>query len=88
MQVHQKITVYFGIGWSVFRLAVFVTLRNQTGRGDDGSANRHLGGGAPVGVEFPSMDIATAWYQSPAYAALKKLRMSCSEGRAFIVEGF
>jgi uncharacterized protein (DUF1330 family) len=39
-------------------------------------------------VEFPSMDIATAWYQSPAYAALKKLRMSCSEGRAFIVEGF
>ena len=41
-----------------------------------------------VVVEFPSMDIATAWYQSPAYAALKKLRMSCSEGRAFIVEGF
>lgn len=38
-------------------------------------------------VEFPSMDIATAWYQSPSYAALKKLRMSCSEGRAFIVEG-
>jgi uncharacterized protein (DUF1330 family) len=38
-------------------------------------------------VEFPSMDIATAWYQSPSYAALKKLRMSCSVGRAFIVEG-
>ena len=39
-------------------------------------------------VEFPSMDIATAWYQSPTYAALKKLRLSCSEARVFIVEGF
>jgi uncharacterized protein (DUF1330 family) len=38
-------------------------------------------------VEFPSMEIATAWYQSPSYAALKKLRMSCSVGRVFIVEG-
>jgi uncharacterized protein (DUF1330 family) len=40
-----------------------------------------------VVVEFPSMDIATAWYNSPAYTTLKNLRMSCSVGRAFIVEG-
>ncbi len=38
-------------------------------------------------VEFPSMEIATAWYNSPAYTTLKNLRMSCSVGRAFIVEG-
>jgi uncharacterized protein (DUF1330 family) len=40
-----------------------------------------------VVVEFPNMEIATAWYHSPAYTSLKNLRMSCSAGRVFIVEG-
>jgi uncharacterized protein (DUF1330 family) len=40
-----------------------------------------------VVVEFPSLEIATAWYHSPAYTTLKNLRMSCSVGRVCIVEG-
>ena len=40
-----------------------------------------------VVVEFPSIEKATAWYQSPAYTPLKNLRLSCTVGRAFIVEG-
>ena len=40
-----------------------------------------------VVVEFPSIEIATAWYNSPAYTTLKNLRMSCSVGRVCIVEG-
>ncbi len=38
-------------------------------------------------VEFPSMDVALAWYESPAYAPLIALRRSASQTRLFFVEG-
>ncbi len=38
-------------------------------------------------VEFPSMDAAAAFYNSPLYQGLKDLRESCSSGRLVGVEG-
>ena len=38
-------------------------------------------------VEFPSMEVALAWYESPAYAPLIELRRSATASRLFFVEG-
>ena len=48
-------------------------------------------GDAPDGVvvlEFPSVEAAEAWYFSPEYQAVIGQRLSSTEGRAVIVEGF
>ena len=36
---------------------------------------------------FDSADQARAWYDSPAYAAIKPIRQSAAKSRIFIVEG-
>ena len=49
-----------------------------------------LEGEAPDGVviiEFPSVEAAKAWYESPAYQACVGERLAATEGRAVIVEG-
>ena len=38
-------------------------------------------------VEFPSMEVALAWYESPAYTPLIELRRSATDSRLFLVEG-
>ena len=38
-------------------------------------------------IEFPSMQQARAWYDSPAYQAIVGIRRNASEGRLFLVEG-
>lgn len=47
--------------------------------------------GAPskriVMIEFPSMAQAQAWYDSPAYEALRPVRQSASTARVYIVQG-
>jgi uncharacterized protein (DUF1330 family) len=48
------------------------------------------GGWAPkrfVALEFPSMEQARRWYQSPEYAPLIALRQKASRGRLILVEG-
>ena len=48
------------------------------------------GGWAPkrvVVVEFPSMEKALAWYRSPEYAPLIRLRQRASRGKLVAVEG-
>jgi uncharacterized protein (DUF1330 family) len=40
-----------------------------------------------VVLEFPSKEQARAWYDSPEYTPLKRLRQSASEGRGIIIEG-
>lgn len=40
-----------------------------------------------VVLEFESMERAKAWYNSPEYAGLKKLRQSASTGNLIFVEG-
>jgi uncharacterized protein (DUF1330 family) len=38
-------------------------------------------------LEFPSLEAAKAWYDSPAYRAVREHRFLSSEYRAVIVEG-
>jgi uncharacterized protein (DUF1330 family) len=38
-------------------------------------------------LEFPSLDAAKAWYESPAYREVREHRFKGSEYRAVIVEG-
>ena len=47
--------------------------------------------GAPIEgaviVEFPTMEAAKAWYDSPAYAEIRKHRFLAADYRCFITEG-
>lgn len=52
--------------------------------GEDATHHNQL---RTVMLEFPSMDAALAWYESPAYVPLRELRKSASDGRLFFVEG-
>jgi uncharacterized protein (DUF1330 family) len=38
-------------------------------------------------LEFPDMDAARGWYQSPAYQAIVRLRTDNSQGDTVLVEG-
>ena len=40
-----------------------------------------------VVIAFDSSEQAHAWYNSPAYAAIKPIRLAAVKGRMFIVEG-
>ena len=40
-----------------------------------------------VMIEFPSMEQAQAWYDSPAYRELRPIRHKSAKSRVFIVEG-
>lgn len=42
---------------------------------------------ALVVVEFPDLDSARRWYESPGYQAILRLRTDNSRGVAFLVEG-
>lgn len=55
-----------------------------------GHANPVEGEGRPrnVVVEFESYDKAMACYNSPTYAAARKIRQEVSDGEMVIVEGF
>jgi len=49
------------------------------------------GGNAPdsvVMLEFPSIEEAKAWYNSPEYQAALPDRLAAADYRSFIVEGF
>ena len=37
--------------------------------------------------EFPTMEAARAWYESPAYDAIRHLRMASTNGTVFLVDG-
>ena len=43
--------------------------------------------GTIVVIEFPDLDAAQAWYDSPAYQAILPLRTGAIDGSAVIVEG-
>ncbi len=53
----------------------------------EGTDDQHHDDMRTVIIEFPSMEAALAWYESPAYAPLIKLRRSASDSRLFFVEG-
>lgn len=41
-----------------------------------------------VVLEFPSMDLARAWWSSSEYASAKKIRQSSSVTQMLLIEGF
>jgi uncharacterized protein (DUF1330 family) len=43
--------------------------------------------GHAIIIEFPSIDVARAWYRSAAYQAIVRLRTENSEGECIIVDG-
>lgn len=55
-----------------------------------GGKTQNLEGEAPKGIvviAFDSAEEARAWYDSPAYEAIKPIRQSAVKGRIFMVEG-
>jgi uncharacterized protein (DUF1330 family) len=40
-----------------------------------------------VMLEFPSVDQAKAWYYSPEYEPLKKMRLASARGAGVLIEG-
>ena len=56
-----------------------------------GGKAESLDGDAPpkgiVVIAFDSSERAHAWYDSPAYAAIRPIRQAATKGRTFIVEG-
>jgi uncharacterized protein (DUF1330 family) len=63
---------------------------HQATRRADHGAFEMLEGAAMESVvimEFPSTQAARAWYDSPAYREVRRLRHLAADYRAFIVEG-
>lgn len=56
-----------------------------------GGKTETLDGGAPpkgiVVIAFDSSERAHAWYNSPAYSAIRPIRLGASKGRMFTVAG-
>jgi len=56
-----------------------------------GGKTESLDGDAPpkgiVVIAFDSSEQAHAWYESPAYAAIRPIRQAAVKGRMFMVEG-
>jgi uncharacterized protein (DUF1330 family) len=55
-----------------------------------GKAEGLDGGAPPKGIvvfAFDSSEQAHAWYDSPAYAAIRPIRQAATKGRTFLVEG-
>jgi uncharacterized protein (DUF1330 family) len=56
-----------------------------------GGKTESLDGDTPptgiVVIAFDSSEQARAWYNSPAYAAIRPIRLAAVKGRMFIVEG-
>jgi uncharacterized protein (DUF1330 family) len=44
--------------------------------------------GRVVVLEFPDMEKAKAWYESPEYTEAKRIRFEASTGKMILVEGF
>ena len=55
-----------------------------------GGKTKSLEGDSPKGIiviAFDSMEKAQAWYDSPAYNAIKPIRIDSTKSRVFIAEG-
>lgn len=80
------------VTYEQYRRQVSATLEPYGGRFlVRGGAAQTLEGGwearRVVILEFESVERARAWYDSPEYVPLRRLRQSASEGRFILVEG-
>jgi uncharacterized protein (DUF1330 family) len=53
----------------------------------EGEDENHNSGWRTVIIEFPSMEQARTWYNSPEYSAARAVRQANSSGRLLLVEG-
>lgn len=53
----------------------------------EGGDDQHNENWRTVVVEYPSLEQARAWYDSPEYTRAREIRQAHSIGRLFIVEG-
>jgi uncharacterized protein (DUF1330 family) len=80
------------VAYEEYRRQVSATLERYGGRFlvRGGAAQSLEGGWEPqriVVLQFESSEHARAWYNSPEYAPLLRLRQAASEGRFILVEG-
>lgn len=77
--------------YEAYRTQVPATLEQYGGkhivRGGAFEALEGETAGRIVVVQFESMAALKRWYDSPEYAALRKVRQAASEGRVVAVEG-
>lgn len=91
--VIAEIEVTHPDGYRAYTLAVPATIAHYGGRFlVRGGAAEVLEGEWPglrrVILEFPSMEAARAWWDSPEYAKPKEMRRENSRGRLILLEGF
>ncbi len=87
-----EITVTNPAGYEPYRLAAPACIAQYGGRylARGGTAELIEGGPQPqriVILEFADAATARRWYNSPEYQGILPLRLTNSQGRAFIVEG-
>jgi uncharacterized protein (DUF1330 family) len=75
-----------------YRAAVRTTVQNHGGRylvigGNPQQVEGDVRATFPVIIEFPSLEAARRWYDSPEYAPLLKLRLESTRGRMYMAEG-
>ena len=80
------------VRYEAYRKGVLPTIVAHGGRflARGGTVHRLEGDWAPsrlVIVEFPTVEHAKAWWNSPEYADLKALRQATSEGSLVVLEG-
>jgi uncharacterized protein (DUF1330 family) len=90
--VIADITVQNAEVYAEYRKQVPATVEKYRGRFIvRGGAHEVLEGnwrpGRVVVIEFPDMAAARAWYGSPEYAPLLKMRLSAATGSVILVEG-
>lgn len=90
--VHASIEVTDPVLYEDYRRQVAATISAYGGRFlVRGGTLEVLEGDAPAGrqvlLEFPDMERLKAWYQSPEYQPLVKLRQSASRGRLVAIQG-
>lgn len=78
--------------WEQYRAAVPAAIARHGGRyivrgGDSVPLEGAHDARRQVIIEFPSMEAATAFWHSPEYAAVKKLRLGAAEADILLVPG-
>jgi uncharacterized protein (DUF1330 family) len=90
--VIADITVTNPDGYAPYRPLAAQSIASHGGRfiARGGAVETLEGGWTPgrvVVIEFPSMESARRWYDSPEYQAALAIRMANSTGRVIITEG-
>lgn len=89
--VIAQMTVHDLDGYRKYAMAVMGTIADSGGRvvaANDVEAYEGTPAQPRIVIgEFPSLEVARAWYESDAYAAIKQLRIDATTSVLFMVEG-